>query len=58
MYERNVQARDAYVAPHNIECYKFHNYGHIAQNCRSMIEPFMKEDIDVRYIKVWKGKRN
>jgi hypothetical protein len=30
-YERNVQARNAYVAPHNIECYKFHNYGHIAQ---------------------------
>jgi hypothetical protein len=29
-YERNVQARNAYVAPHNIECYKCHNYGHIA----------------------------
>jgi hypothetical protein len=41
------------VAPHNIECYKFHNYGHIAQNCRSMIEPPMKENIDVRYMKVW-----
>jgi cell division septum initiation protein DivIVA len=30
-YGRNVQARDAYVPPHNIECYKCHNYGHIAQ---------------------------
>jgi hypothetical protein len=30
VYERNDQARNAYVAPHNIECYKCHNYGHIA----------------------------
>jgi hypothetical protein len=52
MYEKNVQARDAYVAPHNIECYKCHNYGQIAQNCRNMIEPFMKEGTNVRYIKV------
>jgi hypothetical protein len=51
MYEINVQERDAYVAPHNMECYKFHNYGHISQNHRSMIEPFMKECINVRYIK-------
>jgi hypothetical protein len=53
-YGRNVQAINAYVAPHNIECYKCHNYGHIARNCRSMIEPPMKENIDVRYKKVWR----
>jgi hypothetical protein len=29
-YERNDQARNAYVAPQNIEWYKCHNYGHIA----------------------------
>ena len=33
---------DTYVDPHNIECYKCHNYGHIAQNFRIMIEPSMK----------------
>jgi hypothetical protein len=30
VYGRNIQARCVYVAPHNIKCYKFHNYGHIA----------------------------
>ena len=25
LYGINVQARDYYVAPYNIECYKFHN---------------------------------
>jgi hypothetical protein len=29
-YERNNQEINAYVAPKNIECYKFHNYGHIS----------------------------
>jgi hypothetical protein len=29
-YGRSVQTRNTYVAPHNIECYKCHNYGHIA----------------------------
>jgi ATP-dependent protease HslVU (ClpYQ) ATPase subunit len=42
------------VSPHNIECYKFHNYGHIAQNCRSVVNPPMKENIDDRYKKAWK----
>jgi hypothetical protein len=45
------------VAPHNIECYKFHNYGHIARDCRSMIDTSMKENIDIRYKKVWKRKQ-
>jgi hypothetical protein len=27
-YEINVQERDSYVGPHDIECYKFYNYGH------------------------------
>jgi hypothetical protein len=50
-YGRNVQEINAYVAPHSIECYKFHNYGHITHNCRSMIEPSMKENTNVRYMK-------
>jgi hypothetical protein len=41
-YERNVHVRNAYVAPQKIECYKCHNYGHIAWNCISVMDPFMK----------------
>jgi hypothetical protein len=40
------------VAPRNIECYKCHNYGHIARDCRSMIDTSMKENIDIKYKKV------
>jgi hypothetical protein len=36
-----------------VECYKFHNYGHIARDCRSMIDTSMKEKTDIRYKKVW-----
>jgi hypothetical protein len=42
------------VDPHNIEYYKCHKYGHIAQNCRSVIKPPMKQNIDDRYKKDWK----
>ena len=56
-YKRNVQVRNAYVAPRNIECYKCHNYGHIACDCRSMINTSMKENIDIRYKKVWIRKQ-
>ena len=52
-YKRNVQAISAYVAACNIECYKCHNYGHIASHCKSMIDTSMKENIDIRYKKVW-----
>jgi hypothetical protein len=52
-YKRNVQTRNAYVAPRNIECYKFHNYGHIASDCRSMIDTSMKENINIIYKKSW-----
>jgi chromosome segregation ATPase len=52
-YKRNVQERNAYVAPCNIEGYKFHNYGHITSDCRSMIDTSMKENTDIRYKKVW-----
>jgi hypothetical protein len=45
--------RNVYVAPYNIECYKFHNYGNIACDCRSMMNYSMKEDIDIVYKKVW-----
>jgi hypothetical protein len=55
-YGRSFQARDAYVAPHNIECYKCHNYGHIAHDCRRMINPTMNQNIDIRYTKVWRRK--
>jgi hypothetical protein len=50
---KNVQERNAYLAPRNIECYKFHNYGHIDSDCRSMIVTSMKENTDIRYKKVW-----
>jgi hypothetical protein len=52
-YKRNVQARSAYVVACNFECYKFHNYGHIASDCRSMIDTSMKENTNIRYKKVW-----
>jgi hypothetical protein len=43
--------------PYNIECYKFHNYGHIAHDCRSMMKSSMKENNDIRYKKVWRRKK-
>jgi hypothetical protein len=49
--------RNVYVAPHKIVCYKFHNYGHIAFDYRSMIDTPMKGNIDIRYKKVWKTKQ-
>jgi hypothetical protein len=48
-YGINVQARDVCVAPYNIECYKCHNYGHIARDYRIMMKPSMKENTDIRY---------
>jgi hypothetical protein len=51
-YKRNVQARSAYVAPCNIECYKCHNYEHIESDCRSMIDTSMKESTGIRYKKI------
>jgi hypothetical protein len=57
-YKRNFQARNAYVAPRNIEFYKCHNYGHITSDCRSMVDTSMKENIDIGYKKVWIRKHN
>jgi hypothetical protein len=56
-YKRNVQERKAYVAPCNIEFYKCHNYGYIASDCRSMIDTSMKENMDIKYNKVWIRKQ-
>jgi hypothetical protein len=56
-YKINVQERSAYVDVSNIECYKCHNYGHIASGCRIMIDTSMKENIDIRYKKVWIRKQ-
>jgi hypothetical protein len=52
-YNRNVQARSAYVVACNIECYKCYNYGHIASDCRSMIDTPMKENNNIKYKKIW-----
>jgi chromosome segregation ATPase len=52
-YKINVQERNAYVALRNIECYKCHNNGHIAHDFRIMIDTSMKENIDIRFKKVW-----
>jgi chromosome segregation ATPase len=51
-YKRNVQARNVYVAPCEIECYKFHNYEHVASYYRRMIDTSMKENTNIRYKKV------
>jgi hypothetical protein len=56
-YGRNVKEINVYVAPRSIEWYKCHNYGHIAHYCRSMFDNSMKENIDIRYKKVWKRKQ-
>jgi hypothetical protein len=56
-YGRNFQEINAYVSPHNIEYYKFHNYGHIALDCRSMINPPMKKNIDIKNNKAWITKK-
>jgi len=55
-YGRNVQASSACVSPHNIECYKCHNYRHMARNLKSMIDPSIKEKNYNRYNMVWKRK--
>jgi hypothetical protein len=52
-YKINVQARSVFVATRNMDCYKYHNYGHIASDCRIMNNTSMKENIDIRYKKVW-----
>ena len=39
-YEGNIHGRNikqTYLAPWNVEFYKYHTYGHIARNCRSFI---------------------
>ena len=48
VYGRNAQTRDVYVDPYDMECYKFHNYGHIAGNYRIVKKTSMKENIDIR----------
>jgi hypothetical protein len=50
-YGINGQARNAYATSYNIECYKFHEYGH------TYMDTYMKEHIDIIYKKVWKRKQ-
>jgi hypothetical protein len=57
-YGINVQVRDDYVPPYNIECYKCHNYGHIYHDCRSIMNPSMKENINICTRKFGEGKKN
>jgi hypothetical protein len=45
------------VTPQNIECYKCHKYGHLAHDCRIMMDIAMKKNTDIRYNKVWKRKQ-
>jgi hypothetical protein len=56
-YERNFKARKSYVAQHDIECYKCHNYGHIAHDCRSMMDTSLRKKTNIIYKKVWKRKQ-
>ena len=41
------------MAPRNIECYKYHNYGNIASDYIRIIDNSMKENMNIRYKKVW-----
>lgn len=34
---------------YHIECYKYHNYGHIAHDYRSMMDSSMKGNTDIIY---------
>jgi len=41
----------------NVECYKCHNYGHIARDCRYKMESFMMDSPNIRYRNVWRRKQ-
>jgi hypothetical protein len=45
------------MAPHDIECYKCNNYGHIARDCRRIMDTSLRKNIDIRYKKDWKRKK-
>ena len=54
---KQIQTREYYVDPHDIECYKCHNNGHIARYYRSMMDTSLGKKIDIKYKKVWKRKQ-
>jgi hypothetical protein len=56
-YEINGQTRKSYVAPHDIESYKCHNYGHKTRVCRSMMNTSLRKNTDIKFKNVWKIKQ-
>lgn len=41
----------------DIECYKYHNYGHVAHYCKYKMKSTMNEKLEDKNKKVWKRKQ-
>jgi hypothetical protein len=53
----NINENNFGSLSNEVECYKFHKYGHINHDCRSMMDTSIKENIDIRYKNIWKRKQ-